>query len=89
MVRSNQEANNYADPDPERMSDPFMEKGVSPTCARFLVLLSQQSRQAAGGEMAGIDEVHVRAEDDYAFEGDIADDGNLKITLASRSYSLK
>lgn len=35
--------------------------------------------------MAGIDEVHVRAEDDYAFEGDIADDGNP----FRDSYSLK
>ena len=26
--------------------------------------------------MAGIDEVQVRADDDYEFEGDIADEGN-------------
>jgi hypothetical protein len=30
--------------------------------------------------MAGIDEVQLRAEDDYAFEGDIADDGKLRPT---------
>lgn len=27
--------------------------------------------------MAGIDEVQLRAEDDYAFEGDIADDSKF------------
>lgn len=27
--------------------------------------------------MAGMDEVQLRADDDYAFEGDIADDGEL------------
>ena len=28
--------------------------------------------------MAGIDEVQLRADDDYAFEGDIADDSELR-----------
>ncbi len=29
-------------------------------------------------EMAGIDEVQLRADDDYAFEGDIADDSEFQ-----------
>lgn len=37
-----------------------------------LVLVGLTRREL---EMAGIDEVQLRAEDDYAFEGDIADDG--------------
>lgn len=40
--------------------------------------------------MAGIDEVQLRAEDDYAFEGDIADDSQfvLPILLASRGVAV-
>ena len=38
--------------------------------------------------MAGMDEVQLRAEDDYAFEGDIADDGNLTYTLSHGSINL-
>ena len=29
--------------------------------------------------MAGIDEVQLRADDDYAFEGDIADDSEFRL----------